>query len=474
MKYYKQYMSRQEISAEAHQRLLSLEVPQKKASRRWLGAAALAACCALILGVRLWQMNGTKPAPAPVPSFRVEAEGTGEGAFLPAEKGEEDAPAQEGGQLMFPMIPYINYRSVDTSMDLAASIALMEGSFDVDLTREDILTLFWGEEGQEKLPWTLFWDEYDLSGRIIYDGGGNLFWLMLFGEHPEGHSFELELSHNRLPPTCLGEPDTEGSEVFGTSVTGWSRAYDRNGDGITDYICGAEFMAGDLGVRFENAGSPFADAAEDTPETLMNAAAQFNALFVRQALVEDGGLHAGHLLHTDDIPQWREAEFETLAQARREADYAPFLPVEEPGDFDEFYGRLTWQEGLESTLFVRWSREREEVYEQVEVCVFLPEGKHNWFPPVDVTVPESYDTRLYTVPWYDSVPEEYQENFYMAHFHAQDMSLAVVEARGTQNDEGGLTYRFGVLHPDGTMVQYTCSGLTARQVWDMVEPSLGR
>ena len=54
------------------------------------------------------------------------------------------------------------------------------------------------------------------------------------------------------------------------------------------------------------------------------------------------------------------------------------------------------------------------------------------------------------------------------------MSLAVVEARETQKDTGGLSYRFGVIYENGVVVEYHCGGLTAAQVWAMVEETLGR
>ena len=57
-------------------------------------------------------------------------------------------------------------------------------------------------------------------------------------------------------------------------------------------------------------------------------------------------------------------------------------------------------------------------------------------------------------------------------FRAEDMSLSIVEARGQEHDTGGLTYSFDVLHPDGTVVSYRCDGLTAAQVWAMVEETL--
>lgn len=197
-------------------------------------------------------------------------------------------------------------------------------------------------------------------------------------------------------------------------------------------------------------------------------AAQFNALFVRQILSKDGGLYLDHLSTTEDIPEWRDEEFQTLAQARQEEKFAPYLPAENIPDYGEFYGRMVYQQGHENDLFVRWSRG----YDDVEVSVSLPEGKVWWGETVDINNPASYDTRLYQIPWVDSVPEEYWDTFYTPDFRAEDMSLAVVEARGTKKDTGGMAYHFGVLHPDGTLVKYTCSGLTAWQVWELVEATL--
>ena len=57
------------------------------------------------------------------------------------------------------------------------------------------------------------------------------------------------------------------------------------------------------------------------------------------------------------------------------------------------------------------------------------------------------------------------------------MSLAVVEARGHEKDTGGLTFSFQVLQVSGVLVEYRCDGLTAEQVWALVQgtsPSLSQ
>jgi hypothetical protein len=60
----------------------------------------------------------------------------------------------------------------------------------------------------------------------------------------------------------------------------------------------------------------------------------------------------------------------------------------------------------------------------------------------------------------------------MCVFRAEDMTLDLVKARGTEKDTGGISYAFAVLHPDGTLVVYYCDGISAEQVWQLVEDTL--
>lgn len=467
MKYYKEYMDRQHISPEGHQKLLELArtappAAERRPSRPWIKYGALAACCALVLGLGVWRLA----PPSGQSGGRVEGD-----ALYPGIQDEygPGATTPNGGQTALPHVPFINYQDITQAPAADFSYALSEGSFGRDLSRAEILGVF-GTEG-DALPEALFWEGYDLSGRALYDGDGSLLWLAVYGEHPQGATFTLELRPGALPLTCVVEVGQvlEASDVNGVAVTGWSKTYDWNGDGATDYICGSEFMVGDVGVRFESAGSPFDGQAGGAQEQLSALARQFNALFVRQALAEDGGLHLEHLLINENIPAWRAEEFSSLAQARGEADFAPYLPTENIPGYGEFYGRLSWREGEKNLLFVRWSRG----YDDVEVSVRLPEGEAV-YETVDVTDPAAYDLRLYDIPWSETVPEEYWDTVVnMPTFRAEDMSLSVVEARGTEKDTGGMGYHFQVLHGNGTLVEYRCGGLTAAQVWELVEGALG-
>lgn len=481
MKYYNLYMERQTISAQAHERLLALggqqqgarARPKPRAGRRVGRWAALAACCALVLGLGIWraaapeQPAGEAVQDAVYPGIK---DTWGPGETPPGEESFVVEGSEREQTVNLFAIPYVNYQRVDGELaaDAAPAWYLMEGSFSEELTQEDIQNIFWGAEGKPEgaegdLPWMLFWGGYTLTGSALYDSGGDLLWLNLWGENGETEtSFTLTLRPGELPFNCCLYPDLETTDVFGTEVTGWSAWEDRDGDGTEETcLCVSEFMAGEVGVRFEV-------RASGRDEAIFQ-----NSLLVREALSQDGGLYLDHLMTAQEVPQWRSAEFSSLEEARQEAEFAPYLPTEDFSGYNEFAGRLTYQEGNEHILHLRWSWG----YDDVTIRVELPEGDTVWGNVVDVGAPETYDLRLYPVPWADSVPEAYRETVDNPVFRAEDMSRAVVEARAytpsEQGDTNSLRIRFAVLHPDGTLVDYSCEGLSVEQVWDMVSETLG-
>lgn len=485
MKYYKEYMERQQMSPEGHRKLLELgeQPPARRSSkpRPWRRWGALAACCALVLGLGIWQLT----APEKEPQIASDALYPGiKDTYGPGEDPENrfEVEGPEGEKLMLPAIPYINYQSVDgqTAADSAPARWMTEGSFARDLTREDIQTIFWGPEGKPEsgnakeptgdLPWMLFWEGYTLTGSALYASDGTLLWVNLWGENDKtGSSFTLTLRPGELPFTCGLYSDLETTEVFGVPVTGWSREEDGA------WVCCSEFMAGEVGVRFENRSSPFGSEYGEAERDLAEGGAQmFNALLVRQGLSTDGGFTLDHLMTAEDVPEWREEEYASLEAARQETAFAPWLPAETPAGYGEFYGRMTWQEGLEHTMYLRWSRG----YDDVTMMIYLPEGETVWGGVVDVDRPETYDVRRYPVPRADSVPEEYRETVDHPVFRAEDMSRDLVAARAytaeDAGDTGGVRMSFSVLHPDNTLVQYDTKGLSVEELWALVEPTLGK
>ena len=70
------------------------------------------------------------------------------------------------------------------------------------------------------------------------------------------------------------------------------------------------------------------------------------------------------------------------------------------------------------------------------------------------------------------MPGEYRNHFYSVTFQAEDMSLDAVMAREAPHDTGGVSFHFNVLHSNGVVVGYSCDGMTAHQVWELVKETL--
>jgi len=448
---------------------------------------ALAACAALLIGLgpRLLPGSTVEPppvdpvvtaTPTPTPTYSLDGEDSDAMAFTAAGPGEE-------AKYMFPMLLWVGYNEVTEDPQVAASLALPDGAFTVELTKEDIQKLFWGPEGKPEVenvktdpgdfPLMLMnWAGYTISGGATYDGNGDLWELYVHGEKGED-SFALRAAPGRIPPTCLVEPRAAVTQVRGVEVTGWYRSYDRDGDGVVEHVCTSQFLANGVGFRFENVGSGGLRAGEDEATDLGGAMA-FNEMVVTQ-LTYEGGFYLDQFAHNDDIPAWAEEGFDTLAEAKGYGEYArfaPYLPTQGPAGFGEFYGRHSYQADNYDSFWLRWTKG----YDDVEVEVRYPEGESTHYAHtqlVDVTVPASYDWRLYDGAICDVVPEAYQDSFYKPAFRAQDMSLEVVKARMRDKDTGGQSCNFYVIHENGVVVGYSCSGVSAEYVWGLVEATLG-
>ena len=126
MKYYRQYMDRQAVSADLHRRLLA--IPESSAPRpaRWRPVLAAAACCVLIVGAALGLPRlRSDGVPGPADQVSMPDGGTAEDAvgFLVEGSGET---------MMFPAIPYVAYPETKGPA-MVGSIALPEGAFLVSL-----------------------------------------------------------------------------------------------------------------------------------------------------------------------------------------------------------------------------------------------------------------------------------------------------------------------------------------------------
>ena len=89
---------------------------------------------------------------------------------------------------------------------------------------------------------------------------------------------------------------------------------------------------------------------------------------------------------------------------------------------------------------------------------------------VDVEKPETYDERMYSIPYAESVPEEYRQSVNDPTFAREDLTLEIIKSRMLSYSDSGDTDtprgNFSVLCSDGVLVRFNGRG-TAEEIWEM-------
>ncbi len=81
---------------------------------------------------------------------------------------------------------------------------------------------------------------------------------------------------------------------------------------------------------------------------------------------------------------------------------------------------------------------------------------------------EKYDLRLYSIPLYESVPEEYRATVFEPVFRAEELTEDLVRARCAESDGDAPWIRFSVLFGDA-VVEITAKGVTPEEIYAMVD-----
>lgn len=151
----------------------------------------------------------------------------------------------------------------------------------------------------------------------------------------------------------------------------------------------------------------------------------------------------------------------TADEARQTDLLGSYVPTSLPAGYafesaryDEATGRLMiwWDKGMDN---IRLS------FEQVDGSAV---------ETVDIRKPETYDERMYEIPFADTVPEEYRKVFFDPVFAKDDFSLEIVRSRVlSYSGDGGDTStprgQFSVLY-DGVLVYFNGRG-TPEEIWEM-------
>ena len=156
----------------------------------------------------------------------------------------------------------------------------------------------------------------------------------------------------------------------------------------------------------------------------------------------------------------------TLAEAGDVSVLGNYVPEKLPGGYVWESGAMTenQESGDAESISLHWINGMDSIE------IFISQPNVEDIILVDITKPETYDVRLYEIPYGQTVPEKYRESFNNPVFRAADMSLDIVEARMKAVADAGDTDtprgRFAVLYEDGVLVRFSGRG-SAEEIWEM-------
>lgn len=289
MKRYQKFMDGVRASDTLHRRLVELKEPEKKPAA-WMKYGTVAAALALVVGAGAWGLSGGFPFAAnrdlPLTELHGEDGVIDQPDIAIVEPGDVTEPGEKtlGGYevttgsgpnaiVSYYPLPYIEYgepSGISGDFSLAPPDGGLRGA-----TREDALALVGGEDA---LTAHLNWGGCEFDGTVGFEADGTVWMMSLWGEN-EDTAFSLQLSPNRMPPTCcvvIGEPRTI-TNVWGVEVSGVkdAGAYGDAERGVyMDVSREVEFIANGVGCRLKAYGTQ-----DEAVEELVSR-------FVRWAVVE--------------------------------------------------------------------------------------------------------------------------------------------------------------------------------------------
>lgn len=256
-----------------------------------------------------------------------------------------------------------------------------------------------------------------------------------------------------------GEGAQEGGSAGGAGL--WNgTAQDLQGEPRADG--GNNSSAGGEGVGAGSADSPSGDG--DVQESLPTE--EREATRESQKLYEGTGEDAeGQLDKSQNCVASPYEEISTEAEARAVKGLGIYIPTALPGGYVFESALRSPETENQKVLRVNWRRGMD----YIEVVVTAESSAPD---TVDVSRPETYDERLYEIPYGTSVPAQYLESILNPVFSLEDFSLEIVESRMISHSDSGDTDtprgNFAVLYPDGVVVRFTGRG-TAQEIWDLFE-----
>ena len=157
----------------------------------------------------------------------------------------------------------------------------------------------------------------------------------------------------------------------------------------------------------------------------------------------------------------------TEAEASQIPIFGEYIPSNIPSGYGWEEGRVSKdaESGEYNSLHLTWTKGMDSISIIISVEPDLAKV-------ANVEETESYDVRLYDIPYVETVPEEYREVFYAPVFLREDLCLEIIEARMKSVEDAGDTDtprgNFSVLFDNGVLVRFNGRG-TAEEIWQMFQ-----
>lgn len=127
---------------------------------------------------------------------------------------------------------------------------------------------------------------------------------------------------------------------------------------------------------------------------------------------------------------------------------------------------FTWTKGLDSMMFTVKILNQDSIFSESSDRLHM----------VDINKPETYDVRLYEIPYCDSVPEKFRETFEEPVFTLGEMNPDMVKSRMKTKEDAGDTNTpsgsFGILC-DNILLHFN-GGMEPDVVWDGIQTIISR
>lgn len=128
--------------------------------------------------------------------------------------------------------------------------------------------------------------------------------------------------------------------------------------------------------------------------------------------------------------------------------------------------RLVWTKGLDSMMYTVKILDQDSIFSESADELHM----------ADINKPETYDVRLYEIPYCDSVPEEFRETFEDPVFTLGEMNPDLVKSRMKTKEDAGDTNTpggsFGILC-DNILLHFNGS-MDPDEVWDGIQTIISR